>query len=160
MGCYNTFVGNCPKCGEPFAIQSKVVGEELSEHSVGDRMGPEAPYDVVAHGKLELKEVCRVCGSSVVAVFNQGMLVAYVADGATKREGSWGSLADVSDFGPLEKYRAKLRQLLKLRRKGPVDDDLEEKFAEALNGIRAEMTEYEQTRIEGVVAEEKHRDDW
>src|SRR5271166_984033 len=88
MGCYDFFTGTCPACNTAFSVQTKLVGDDFTNHMIGSKLGFE--------GSIELKEPCE-CGSTIVAVFESGILSRYATGGATCKEGMYGALLQLDD---------------------------------------------------------------
>jgi hypothetical protein len=87
MGMFDTFVGFCPKCGKEFNAQTKLYEECLAEYRIGDtvRGGP-------GNVKLELKDCCEHCHSTLVVAIENNSVISFQQDGATLVEGLWGKV--------------------------------------------------------------------
>ena len=84
MGCYDTFIYNCPNCGKETSSQTKLGECVLRTLVIGSTFS--------CDGKYLMKNKCEHCSSENTVIIRDGRIKEFVKRSeAIFKEGNWGS---------------------------------------------------------------------
>jgi hypothetical protein len=82
MGLYNTFTGNCPHCGCPQEVQSKLFGQNLEIITPGTRV-------IGLSTTIAFKKDCTGCTEPLVAKLKDNFFQGFSPDVPDRYELPW-----------------------------------------------------------------------
>jgi len=91
MGCYDTIIINCPKCGKEAIVQTKALGDNtLETFGVGDTFDSDN-----YNGAFQIKDNCEHCGEVLKIQIKNGKIIGTTCEAPKYIERAWGEVDEM-----------------------------------------------------------------